>query len=108
MTACRCQFCNHPLEPAQEFRFLVETDTLAEPRHLGRIRRLPATADGKPLRVCGACQSHLEARPVQFRTAVERAAVRRQLRTGMVAVVGVFSAGWVLGTLLGVTARTDR
>ena len=108
MTACRCQFCNHPLEPVQEFRFLVESETLAEPAYLSRIRRLPATADGKPLRVCDRCQSQLEARPVQFRDAVERAAARRQLRSGMLAAVGLYSAGWMLGTILGVTVRTDR
>ena len=101
MTACRCQFCNDKLEPAQELRYLVETDTLGEPAHLARIRRLPASADGKPLRVCQACQSGIEANPGRFRLAVERAFAHRQLRTGMLAAVGLLSVGWFLGTFLG-------
>lgn len=100
MTACHCQFCARKLEPAQALRFLVETDTLDDPVHLSRIRRLPFTADGRPLRVCGACQTQIEARPVQFRTAVERVHARRQLRSGMIAV-GILSVGWLLGTFLG-------
>ena len=99
MTACRCQFCNDPLEPAQELRFLVETETLNDPTHLRRIRRLPFTADGKPLRVCRRCQSHIEANPTGFRRAVE--ARTGQLRGGMLAAVGLLSAGWFLTLLLG-------
>src|SRR5688572_15167530 len=101
VTACRCQFCNDQLEPAQELRYLVETDTLGEPTHLARIRQLPSTTDGKPLRVCKSCQSGIEANPVRFRLAVERAVAHRQLRTGMLAAVGLLSVGWFLGTFLG-------
>lgn len=101
MTACHCQFCAGKLEPAQEFRFLVETDTLDDPAHLARIRRLPATPAGKPLRVCGTCQTALEARPRHFRLAVERAHVQRQLRSGMVAAVGILSVGWLMTAFLG-------
>jgi hypothetical protein len=101
VTACRCQFCAGTLEPVQQLRFLVETDTLDDPTHLARIRGLPAAANGKPLRVCRSCQTALEAHPIRFRVAVERAHVRRQLRTGMVAAVGVLSVGWFLTTFLG-------
>ena len=47
MTACRCQFCAQELEPAQELRFLVETDTLDDPTHLNRIRRLPVLEEDR-------------------------------------------------------------
>jgi hypothetical protein len=100
VTACPCQFCNRPLEPAQELRFLVETDTLDNPTHLDRIRRLPFAADGKPLRVCKTCQSHIETNPVRFRAAIE-ARVRRRVHTNMLTAVGLLSAGWFLGLLLG-------
>lgn len=100
MSACRCQFCARALEPAQELRFLVETDTLDNPIHLDRIRRLPATTDGKPLRVCKSCQTRMEQNPHRFRAAVEQDRVWRQARTGMLAAVGVLSLGWLLGTLL--------
>ncbi|HJZ59409.1 MAG TPA: hypothetical protein VKE74_30975 [Gemmataceae bacterium] len=100
MTACRCQFCGANLEPVQELRFLVETETLDNPAHLNRIRRLPAAADGRPLRVCKTCQSQLEANPARFHAAVEQARSRRQFRTGMLAAVGILSAGWFLSVLL--------
>ncbi|MBY0514307.1 MAG: hypothetical protein K2P78_10395 [Gemmataceae bacterium] len=102
--ACPCQFCAAPLEPAQQLRFLVESATLDDPTHLSRIRRLPATADGRPLRVCSGCQSRIEADHHRFRADVARASGARQLRTGVLAAVGVLSAGWVLRVLLGARA----
>jgi hypothetical protein len=101
VTACYCQFCSGTLDPAQEFRFLVETDTLDDPTHLNRIRSLPATGDGRPLRVCKACQGEIEAHPVRFRIAVERAQVQRQIRTGVMAAVGILSVGFLMMTALG-------
>lgn len=101
MTVCSCQFCAGKLEPAQEFRFLVETETLDNPVHLDRIRHLPATADGRPLRVCKACQAAMEAHPVRFRLAVERKHFRRQLRSGVLTAVGMLSVGWLMMSLLG-------
>ncbi|MDB5313376.1 MAG: hypothetical protein JWO38_7578 [Gemmataceae bacterium] len=103
MTACYCQFCAGKLEPAQEFRFLVETETLDDPVHLNRIRQLPATTGGRPLRVCKSCQKTMERHPVQFRRAVlEREHVRQQFRAaGVLAAVGILSAGWFLTLLLG-------
>jgi hypothetical protein len=101
VTACPCQFCSAPLAPAQEFRFLVESDAGADPAYLARIRRLPAAADGKPLRVCDACQRALEHHPLRFRLAAERAAARRQVRAAMLTAAGLLSAGWFLALVLG-------
>ena len=104
MTACHCQFCAGTLEPAQEFRFLVESETLDDPVHLNRIRQLPATAGGKPLRVCKSCQAAMARYPEQFRSAVDKAYARQQFRAGMFAAVGILSASWFLSMVLG-TAR---
>ena len=101
MTASRCQFCSEPLAPAQEFRFLVESDAGTDPSLLARIRHLPAGRGGKPLRVCGACQRSIEAHPVRFRLAIEQAAARRQVRAAMLTAAGLLSAGWFFGLLLG-------
>lgn len=101
MTACRCQFCSQKLEPVQEFRFLVETETLDNPTHLNRIRQLPATVNGKPLRVCHSCQTAMERQPARFRVAVERAHVRQQLRVGVLAAFGILSFGLFLTSCLG-------
>lgn len=60
LTPCWC--CKGLLEPAQQLRFLVETDTLDEPAHLERIRTLPSIK-GRPVPVCRACQTRLEAAP---------------------------------------------
>jgi hypothetical protein len=88
------------LEPAQEFRFLVETETLDNPTHLNRIRRLPATTDGRPLRVCSSCQSRIETDQARFRADLELARSRR-VRAGVLAAVGVLSAGWFFRVLIG-------
>lgn len=58
LTPCWC--CKGPLEPAQQLRFLVETDTLNDPAHLERIRVLPSI-NGRPIPVCKACQARLGA-----------------------------------------------
>ena len=81
-----------------QVRFEVRID---DPTHLNHIRRLPAMTDGKPLRVCKSCQAQIETNHAGFRAAVEQARSRRQLRTGMLAAVGLLSAGWFLGVLLG-------
>lgn len=101
MPACRCQFCAEPLTPAQELRFLVESDAGTDPAYLARIRHLPATRDGKPLRVCDGCQRAIERHPLRFRLAAERAAAQQQLRAGMLAAAGLLSAGWLFGLILG-------
>lgn len=59
---CRCSSCKGLLEPAQQLRFLVETDTLDDPAYLARIRTLPSK-NGRPLPFCKACQTELEATP---------------------------------------------
>ena len=63
MTACRCQFCNDPLEPAQELRYLVELQNLDDPTYLARIRRL---------------QSHVEELEEQVRSVVPEADLQTQ------------------------------
>jgi len=91
----RCRFCNDKLEPAQQLRFLVETESLGDPSFLASIRRLPAVG-GRPLPVCRSCQSAVEANPARFRAAV----ARTQLRTGVIAACGLLSLGFVLTALL--------
>lgn len=86
---CPCARCSAPLEPVQQFRFLVETATLDEPAHLARIRRLPA-ANGRPLPVCKACQAALAAptRPS-----------RAKPITSVLGVFGALSLGLLFGAL---------
>jgi hypothetical protein len=99
--ACPCQFCAAPLEPVQEFRYLVETATAADdPVHIERIRALPHAA-GRPLRVCKGCQGAIRVHPGRFLRAVERAAVNREARAGMLAAAGLLSLGWFFLTLVG-------
>jgi hypothetical protein len=83
----RCACCSGALEPAQQLRFLVETDTLDDPGYLARIRRLP-TRNGRPVPVCTGCQARIEAAPP------------RPARAGVLAAVGILSAGWLIQTLL--------
>jgi hypothetical protein len=101
VTACRCQFCTAPLEPVQEFRFLVETATATEdPAYLPAIRALPH-ADGRPLRVCKGCQGEIRVHPGRFLHALERAVFRREVRSGMLAAAGLLSLGLFFVTLFG-------
>ena len=56
-----CQFCRSALDPAQEFTFLVESQTVGNPTMLAAIRRLPH-ANGRPLRVCRDCETRVACR----------------------------------------------
>ncbi|MFO0799957.1 MAG: hypothetical protein U0804_21000 [Gemmataceae bacterium] len=94
MPACRCQFCAAPLEPVQEFRYLVETAT-DDPVHLNRIRALPHAA-GRPLRVCKGCQAAIRVHPERFR----RAMLRPDVPAGVLAA-GLLSLGLFVVTLVG-------
>jgi hypothetical protein len=89
-TLYRCACCDGQLEPAQQLRFLVETATLDNPVHLARIRVLPCVK-GKPIPVCKACQTRIEAAPAR------RPA--RPLAAGMLGVFGALSVGLLLGGL---------
>ena len=101
MPACPCQFCAAPLEPVQEFRYLVETATAVDaPGHLDHIRALPHAA-GRPLRVCKGCQGQMRVHPGRFLRALERAAVHREARAGMLAAAGLVSLGCFLMALIG-------
>lgn len=84
---CRC--CRGPLEPAQQLRFLVETDTLDDPAHLARIRVLP-NEHGKPVPVCQACQARLAAPP-------RRPGAQRL--PSLLSALGALSVGLVLTNL---------
>lgn len=96
MVACRCQFCSAPLEPVQEFRYLVETATAADaPGHLDRIRALPHAA-GRPLAVCKSCQGEIRIHPERFRRALRRSDVQ----AGVFAA-GLVSFGWFVLALIG-------
>ncbi|MBA4062299.1 MAG: hypothetical protein C0501_01070 [Isosphaera sp.] len=85
----RCACCSGPLEPAQQLRFLVETESLDSPSFLARIRRLP-TRRGRPVPVCSGCQAEIESAPPP----------KAPARAGVLAAVGILSAGWLIQTLL--------
>lgn len=82
-----CWCCKGPLEPAQQLRFLVETDTLDDPAYLAQIRALPAL-NGRPIPVCKACQARLE-------SASPRPAARPQLPR-LIGTLGALSVGLLL------------
>jgi hypothetical protein len=89
---CLCACCSNPIEPAQEFRFLVESDNLDDPNYLARIRRLPA-ANGRPVPVCLSCQE-------RARTLSMNHLDRAPLRSGMLAVLGLLTVGWLVQSLV--------
>jgi hypothetical protein len=88
-----CACCTKPLEPAQQLRFLVETDNLDNPSFLNRIRMLPALR-GRPVPVCQACQSRIESEPPKL------ALPRPKAPLNLIGALGALSIGWLLGTLL--------
>jgi len=89
----RCACCDGALEPVQQLRFLVETDTLDNPVHLARIRTLPVV-NGKPLPVCKACQTRIESEPKQTEKP------KPKLRTsGLLGALGALSVGLLIGSL---------
>ena len=89
---CRCSSCQGPLEPAQQLRFLVETDNLDNPAYLARIRTLPSV-NGRPVPVCKACQAKLEANPPRPTGA------RPAVANTWLGALGVVSVGLLLGTV---------
>jgi hypothetical protein len=89
----RCACCDGPLEPAQQLRFLVETDNLDNPSYLSRIRVLPSV-NGRPVPVCKACQGELAANPAALRLRNPLS-----LTTGLLGALGALSVGWLLGSL---------
>lgn len=99
---CHCACCKGQLEPAQQLRFLVETDNLDNPSFLARIRMLPSV-NGKPLPVCTACQTRIEAEPVAKRQAAKPTRTKAPLVVA-VGLLGVFSVGMLLGSLLNARA----
>lgn len=93
----RCACCDRPLEPAQQLRFLVETDNLDNPAFLTRIRMLPSV-EGRPVPVCQACQPLVEAVPQPLRRPRPKAAPLA-LATELLGMFGAFSVGLLLGSL---------
>jgi hypothetical protein len=88
---CRCACCDNSLEPAQQLRFLVETDNLDNPSYLARIRVLPSV-NGKPVPVCHACQTHLEANPTALKS-------RPKAPLSLLGALGALSIGLIVGSL---------
>ena len=84
-----CAGCDGPLEPAQQLRFLVETDNLDNPVHLARIRALPAV-NGRPVPVCKACQAQLEAAPRP---------PAKPRRANLLGVLGALAVGFLVSGL---------
>ena len=95
MTHVRCACCSDSLEPAQELRFLVETANLENPAYLAGIRRMPANDRGRPVPVCAACQKLVEAAPRR-----PAPATRKPIASGVLATIGILSAGWLIQTML--------
>jgi hypothetical protein len=88
-----CQFCRVALDPAQEFAYHVEAQTVGNPTMLAAIRRLPY-ANGRPLRVCRECQFGIEQQRYEVRDVnyARRATVRSgQALLTVVAAVGVMA-----------------
>ncbi len=90
---CRCVSCDGLLEPAQQLRFLVETDNLDNPVHLARIRVLP-TMNGKPVPVCKACQARIASAPKPPARPKEK-----PLAPILLGALGALSVGLLLGSL---------
>ncbi len=82
-----CWCCKGRLEPAQQLRYLVETDTLDDPARLALIRTLPAI-NGRPVPVCKSCQARLERAPLR--------PVAKPKLPGLLGALGVLSVGLVL------------
>jgi hypothetical protein len=99
-TMC-CQFCRAEMDLAQQFRYLVETQTVNNPVMLAAIRSLPH-AGGRPLRVCKPCQTDIESERVTVHDLNARAR-RMAARGSQVLLLAVAVVG--LGIL---TARFGR
>jgi hypothetical protein len=100
---CRCACCTSQLEPAQQLRFLVETENLDNPAFLARIRMLPSI-NGKPMPVCHACQTKIEATPRPVASGrVSPPLAKNQVKAPLslaVGLLGVLSVGVLLGALI--------
>jgi hypothetical protein len=94
LPSCAC--CAGALEPAQQLRFLVETDNLDNPSYLNRIRVLPSV-NGKPVPVCKACQTQIEANPRVLVPAKPK--VAPLALANFLGALGAISVGLLLGSL---------
>lgn len=110
MIKLQCACCDGPLEPAQQLRFLVETDNLDNPSFLNRIRSLPSV-NGKPVPVCQPCQTKMKATPrpaakraphakPHSKTTHAKAPLALAFVPELLGVLGVLSVGMLLGTFL--------
>jgi hypothetical protein len=94
-----CACCDGQLEPAQQLRFLVETDNLDDPAYLARIRVMPSL-NGRPVPVCSGCQSKIAAQPQSLAKFLRPKAAPLSLATGLLGALGVLSVGMIFGALL--------
>ncbi len=92
---CRCWSCKDQLEPAQQLRFLVETDNLDNPAYLSHIRVLPSVK-GRPIPVCKACQAQIEAAP---RRPVVKLQPKPVAVSGLLGALGALSVGLLISGL---------
>jgi len=102
VTKLLCACCDGPLEPAQQLRFLVETDNLDNPAFLNRIRSLPSV-NGKPVPVCQPCQAKIDTTPRPATTRGLRLPLAKaplEVVASLVGALGVLSVGMILGALL--------
>ena len=91
MKTMPCQFCRHELDLAQQFRYLVEAQTVDNPVMMAAIRRLPHT-HGRPLRCCRGCQTVIERKAVAGRHVNARVRTAG-LRGGQYLVLTVLAVG---------------
>jgi hypothetical protein len=100
----RCDGCRTALDPAQELRFLFESELADEPVRRATLGDLPADGAGEPLLVCQRCHDSIRANDAALRAA--RAAEERFDRRsawatgGSIVAVTVAAFAWtVLGTV---------
>lgn len=96
----RCQFCPCELDPAQQFTYLVEVQTVNDPIMMRAIRKLPHH-NGRPLRVCKGCQTGIEERRFVVLDANRIRHATVQAGLALAAAVGLWAVTARVGNWLG-------